>query len=69
MAVKINYKFTKERREGVARVMDTLAATSIVGASVGFFGRTVMSTREILGLIAISIFLLAIAFLIRGESK
>ena len=69
MAVKINYKFTKERREGVARLLDTLAASCIIGVSLGVVQRTVMSITEIVGLSVLGLTLITFSFFIRAEPK
>ena len=69
MAVKINYKFTKERREGVARLLDTLAASCIIGASLGIVQRTAMSVTEIIGLTLLGLTLVTFSYFIRVEPK
>jgi len=45
-------KASKEQKEGVARVFDTLAASSIIAAVVGFTGHGVMTALEMGCLIA-----------------
>lgn len=61
--------FTKERREGVARLFDTLAVSAIVGATLGITGRTVISKYELLFLILFSMGAIVFSFVIRGEVK
>lgn len=60
-------KFNKEQREGLARVCDTLAVTSIVGAVVGATGHSPLLTMEVVVLIAISPVLLVIGYLFRNQ--
>jgi hypothetical protein len=59
--------FNKEQREGFARVCDTLAITSIIGAVVGATGHSPLQSIEIGVLIVISPALLFIGYLFRRQ--
>jgi hypothetical protein len=58
-------KFNKEQREGMARSMDTLATTSVVGSAVGITGHSAITGLEICSLSALAIVLYGLAFFTR----
>jgi len=60
---------SKEQLEGVARVFDTLAASSIIAAVVGFTGHGLMTSLEMIGLVVLAPLLLAFAWTLRGTKK
>lgn len=62
-------KFTKERREGLARLLDTLAASAVIGALLGISGRSSMSGIEIAALIFVCILLIFCSLLLRGSNE
>ena len=59
-------EFNKEQREGVARSLDTLGTSAVVGAVVGLTGHSVITNFEICSLSALAIVLYGIAFFVRG---
>jgi len=62
-------KATKEQREGVARVFDTLAASSVIGVALGITGHGVMSAIEMGCLFVLTPILLASGWVLRGAGK
>jgi len=62
-------KASKEQREGVARVFDTLAASSVIGAALGITGHGVMTVLEIGCLLVLTPILLASGWFLRGAGK
>jgi len=62
-------KASKEQKEGVARVFDMLAASSIIGAVAGITGHGVITSLEISCLIVLAPILLAFAWVVRGTGK
>lgn len=61
-------KFNKEQREGIARSIDTLATTSVVGAAVGITGHSALTMFEICSLSILAIVLYGVAIFIRRTS-
>lgn len=57
--------FSKEQKEGFARVLDTLAVSALIGAVVGSTGHSPLSTTEIIVLFAMCPILLGMSFLLR----
>jgi len=62
-------KASKEQKEGVARVFDTLAASSVIGAVLGITGHGVMSLLEIGCLLMLTPILLTSGWFLRGSKK
>jgi len=60
---------SKEQLEGVARVFDALAVSSIVAASVGATGHGVMTSVEIISLVVLSPILMVTAWILRRPKK
>jgi len=60
---------SKEQREGIARVFDTVAASSIIGAVVGLAGYGAIKPRDIVLLLAAIPALLAFSWFLRGAKK
>jgi hypothetical protein len=58
-------KFTKEQSEGLARFLDTLAASAVIGAVVGATGHSDLSLAEIFGLLALCPALLSMSIYLR----
>jgi hypothetical protein len=61
-------KFNKEQREGMARSLDTLGTTSIVGAAVGITGHSALTVFEICSLSVLAFVLYGWALFIRRSS-
>jgi len=61
-------RFAKEQKEGIARVLDTLAVSALIGAVVGSTGHSPLSTIEIATLFVICPILLTFAFFLRRPS-
>lgn len=57
-------KYTKEQKEGLARFLDTIAASAFIGAIVGFTGHSPLSGWEIATLLAVCPILLSFSFFI-----
>jgi len=55
---------SKEQKEGIARVLDTLAASSIIGLGVNVSGHTVLNVNDIIVLCFLSAGLPAIAWIL-----
>jgi len=60
---------SKEQKEGVARIFDTLAASTIIGAIVGLSGHSVMSLLEVSLLCALCPALVSCGWLLRRPPK
>ncbi|GAB2750258.1 hypothetical protein GCM10027019_31230 [Melaminivora jejuensis] len=58
-------KFTKEQKEGLARFIDTIAASAFIGGVVGAAGHSVLSRLEIGILFAACPILLAFSWRLR----
>ena len=58
-------KFSKEQSEGLARFLDTLAASAMIGMVVGATGHSDLHLGEIFGLLALCPTLLAMSFKLR----
>jgi uncharacterized membrane protein YoaK (UPF0700 family) len=59
-------EFNKEQREGVARSLDTLGTSAVVGAVVGVTGHSAITGFEICSLSVLAVILYGIAFFVRG---
>lgn len=59
--------FSKEQKEGIARVLDTLAVSALIGAVVGSTGHSPLSTAEIAFLFAGTPILLVFGYLLRSQ--
>jgi len=59
----------KEQKEGVARVFDTLTASSVIAIVVGFAGYGAIRIRDIVLLCLLSLVLLGFAWLLRRPSQ
>jgi len=57
---------SKEQKEGIARVLDTLAASSIIGLGVSVSGHTVLRMDDIIVLCFLSAGLPAISWILRS---
>jgi len=57
----------KEQIEGVARALDTLGTSAIIGLAVGIFGYTpkALTTQEIWGLALSAAFFFCFSFILR----
>jgi len=53
---------SKEQKEGVARVLDTLCATSIIAAAASIAGYGSISTKDVMLLCLLFPFLLALSW-------
>jgi hypothetical protein len=58
-------KFSKEQSEGLARFLDTLAASAVIGAVVGATGHSNLSLGEIIGLLTLCPTLLSMSIYLR----
>jgi len=56
---------TKEQKEGVARVFDTIAATAIIAASASIAGYASIDTKDVILLCLIAPFLLSLSWRLR----
>ena len=64
----LDMRFAKEQKEGIARVLDTLAVSALIGAVVGSTGHSPLSTLEIGVLFAMCPILLVFAFFLRSPA-
>jgi hypothetical protein len=62
-------QISKEQKEGLARVLDTLAVSAIIGALVGHAGYSLVTPIQVTLLYLASPILLAFAFLLRKPTK
>jgi len=60
---------SKEQKEGVARVFDTVAASSIIGAVVGMAGYGAIKPMDVALLLAAIPALLVFSWFLRGSGK
>ena len=60
-------KFSKEQKEGLARFLDTISASSFIGAVVGSTGHSPLSNLEIGVLYLVCPILLAMSFFLRKQ--
>jgi|GEM_PF-1095186 len=60
---------SKEQKEGVARVFDTITASSIIGAVVGIAGYGSVGVRDIVLLLAATPALLMFSWVLREAEK
>jgi len=58
----------KEQREGIARVLDTLAIATVITYTTGITGRLHLDLWEQVALLSIAGCALTLGFLLRGES-
>ena len=58
-------KFSKEQKEGIARFLDTIAASAFIGAVVGTTGHSVLTVFEIIVLLLVCLTLLGLSLLLR----
>lgn len=58
-------RYSKEQKEGLARFLDTIAASAFVGGVVGLTGHSPLSTWEVITLFAICPILLALSWKLR----
>lgn len=58
---------SKEQKEGLARFLDTVAASAFIGAVVGSTGHSPLSTIEIIVLFAMCPILLGMSFFLRKQ--
>jgi len=59
---------SKEQKEGVARVLDTLAASSIIGFTVSTSGYTVLTRAHEITLCILAVAFLAFSWILRRPS-
>lgn len=59
--------FSKEQKEGLARFLDTIAASAFIGAVVGSTGHSPLSNVEIGVLFAVCPILLGMSFFLRKQ--
>jgi len=59
---------SKEQKEGVARVLDTLSASSIIGASLSVSGHTIMTRAHEFTLCLLAATFLAFSWILRRPS-
>jgi hypothetical protein len=59
-------KISKEQREGIARSMDTLATSSVIGAVIGATGHSAITVTEIFSLSALAVLLYVLGFFVRS---
>lgn len=59
-------KFNKEQREGVARSLDTLATSCLIGATIGVTGHSEITWFELSLLFFATPLLYSFSFLVRG---
>jgi len=59
---------SKEQKEGVARVLDTLTASSIIGAALSVSGHAVMTKAHEITLCALAAMFLAFSWILRRPS-
>jgi hypothetical protein len=62
-------KFSKEQKEGLARILDTLAISSLIGAIVGTAGYSQIAVRDIVLMFLICPILITFALLLRSPQK
>jgi len=60
---------SKEQKEGVARVFDTITASAIIGMAIGLSGHSDMTIREILSLAGLCPILFTSSWILRSPSK
>ena len=60
-------QFSKEQKEGLARFLDTIAASAVIGAVVGSTGHSPLSTVEIVVLFSVCPILLGMSFFLRKQ--
>lgn len=60
-------KFNKEQKEGVARFIDTLAASAVIGAVVGITGHSQINPWEIGALFTACSILLSFSYFLRSN--
>lgn len=58
-------KFSKEQSEGLARFIDTIAASAFIGAIVGASGHSAIERLEVFELLVICPILLLASFFLR----
>ena len=58
--------FNKEQREGIARSLDTLATSAVIGATVGATGHSAITMFEVCSLSSLAIVLYGFAFFVRS---
>jgi hypothetical protein len=58
-------QYTKEQREGLARLLDTIAASAFVGGVVGLAGHSLISPMEVVVLFVVYPILLTFAWKLR----
>jgi len=58
-------KYTKEQKEGLARFIDTIAASAFIGGVVGLTGHSPLSIWEVITLFAICPILLSLSWKLR----
>jgi len=61
-------KYTKEQKEGLARFIDTIAASSFIGGVVGLTGHSPLSIWEVMTLFATCPILLLLSWRLRKPS-
>lgn len=61
-------KYSKEQKEGLARFLDTIAASAFIGGVVGLTGHSPLSIGEIVTLFAICPILLTLSWKLRKPS-
>lgn len=59
--------FGKEQKEGLARFLDTIAASAFIGAVVGSTGHSPLTSLEISILFAVCPILLTMSFFLRKQ--
>jgi len=57
---------SKEQKEGIARVFDTLAVSAIIGVTVGITGYSLISARDIIFLLSAIPALLILSWITRS---
>ncbi len=60
-------RFSKEQKEGLARFIDTIAASAFIGAVVGSTGHSPLSHLEIGVLFVVCPILLVMSFFLRKQ--
>jgi len=60
---------SKEQKEGIARVFDTITASAMIGMVIGLSGHSDMTIREILSLAGLCPVLLISSWILRSPSK
>ena len=61
-------KVSKEQKEGLARFLDTIAASAFIGAVVGHYGHSALTIFEIRYLYVACPILLTLSFFLRKPS-